>query len=206
MNSLITKYFPDLTDKQLAQFEKLSVTFPEWNAKVNMVSRKDIEMLEERHILHSLAISKHFSFGKGVNVIDVGTGGGFPGIPLAIMNPEAKFDLVDRIGKKINVVNTIAEELGLKNVKGIQSKAQLLPSKYDFVVSRAVTAFPDFMNIVRDLFRKNPKIKEKGIIYLKGGDFNAEIAGMQKVRLYDVSDIFEEEFFETKRIIFLPKK
>lgn len=206
MELQLQKYFPEINKRQIQQFVKLSQIFPEWNAKVNMVSRKDIDKLFIRHILHSLAIAKCFSFEKGTNLIDVGTGGGFPGIPLAIMFPEANFDLVDRIGKKIKVVQVIADEIGLKNIKTIQSKAELLPAKYDYVISRAVINFPDFMEIAKNLFHKKKTKYQKGIIYLKGGDFVEEIAGIKKIQLFDISDIFDDDFFQTKKIIFLPKK
>ncbi|MDD4148746.1 MAG: 16S rRNA (guanine(527)-N(7))-methyltransferase RsmG [Bacteroidales bacterium] len=204
MYSSLETYFPDITKKQLAQFDKLVYLFKEWNTKINLISRKDTDHLYEKHILHSLSIAKHFNFGIGTNIIDIGTGGGFPGIPLAIMFPDANFDLVDSIGKKIVAVKNISQELGLTNVRAIKARAETLPAKYDFVISRAVTAFPAFVNISSKLFRKNQNNTNSGIIYLKGGDFHDEIANFAKIKVYNISEIFKTEFFETKKIIFLP--
>jgi len=206
MQSHLKIFFPEINDKQLNQFDKLAEVFPVWNSKINLVSRKDIDQLFVRHILHSLSIAKIYNFEAGTNIIDIGTGGGFPGIPLAIMFPETKFDLVDSIGKKIVAVNGIAEELGLTNVKGIKSRAELLPAKYDYVVSRAVTAFPSFYEIARNLFKKDNKITDRGIIYLKGCDFDDEIKPFSNVKVFKIIDLFDFDFFETKKIIYLPIK
>ncbi len=204
MYSSLKTYFPSITNLQLEQFDQLIDLFREWNAKINLISRKDTDHLYQRHILHSLAIAKYFDFKNDTNIIDIGTGGGFPGIPLAIMFPKANFDLVDSIGKKIVAVKDITEKLGLTNVVAIKSRAENLPSKYDFVISRAVTAFPAFVNISSTLFRKNHNITNSGIIYLKGGDFSSEIVGFRGIKIYNINEIFKNEFFETKKIIFLP--
>jgi 16S rRNA (guanine527-N7)-methyltransferase len=206
MDSDIREYFPGITKKQIDQFRILLKVFPEWNAKLNLISRNDIEHLFERHILHSLAIAKVFSFAKNTKIIDIGTGGGFPGIPLAILFPEVKFDLVDSIGKKIVAVKAISEELKLTNVNAIQTRAENLPPVYDFIVSRAVTAFPKFVEFSNGLIRKkNDKIR-RGIIYLKGGDFAEELKPFAKAEVFKITDFFDSEFFETKKIIFLPLK
>lgn len=204
MSSSLKTYFPNITQSQLEKFDQLIVLFKEWNAKINLISRKDTEHLYVRHILHSLSIAKHFSFQNGTNIIDIGTGGGFPGIPLAIMFPNANFDLVDRIGKKIIAVDDISKKLELTNVRAIKTKAENLPAKYDFVISRAVTAFPSFVNISSKLFRKNDKITNSGIIYLKGGDFSHEIAHFHEIEVFNINQIFKDDFFETKKIIYLP--
>ena len=168
---IILKYFPSLNETQIEQFKKIEALYLEWNAKINVISRKDIEELYVRHVLHSLAIMKLFKFTPGTKILDVGCGGGFPGIPLAIMNPEVEFILVDSIGKKILVVNEVAKALGLKNVKGIHARAEKLPEKFDFITSRAVTAFPKFVALTRKLVsRKQQNGHLNGIIYLKGGD------------------------------------
>lgn len=206
MSQQLKSFFPAITQKQLEQFDMFEKLFIDWNSKINLVSRKDTDHLLVRHILHSLSIAKVFSFDNGTNIIDIGTGGGFPGIPLAIMFPHVNFDLVDSIGKKIMVVDDIAEKLNLTNVKAIKSRAENMPAKYDFVISRAVTAFPDFVKITENLFRKPNRKSLKGIIYLKGGDFSDEIKSFSACKLYNISDIFDDEFFETKKIIFLPKK
>ena len=204
MYSSLKTYFPNITQTQLEQFNQLVDLFQEWNAKINLVSRKDTAHLFERHILHSLSIAKHFSFENGTNIIDIGTGGGFPGIPLAIMFPKANFDLVDSIGKKIIAVKDMSEKLGLANVTAIKTRAENLPAKYDFVISRAVTAFPAFAKICSTLFRKNNIIINSGIIYLKGGEFKEEIVGFKGIKVYNINEIFTNEFFETKKIIYLP--
>lgn len=203
---LINKYFPELNSEQIARFEAMNSLYLEWNEKINVVSRKDIEGLYERHILHSLVIAKIIKFNPGTKILDVGTGGGFPGIPLAVLFPETNFLLVDSIGKKIKVVNAIVEALELKNVTGQHARAQSIKDKFDFVVSRAVTAFPHFVNMVR----KNISLEGKnslpnGIIYLKGGDFNNEIKNYRKtIEIIDIKEFFDESYFETKKVIYLP--
>ncbi len=204
---LILKYFPYLTDLQKEQFEKLDFLYHDWNAKINVISRKDIDELYTKHILHSLGIAKVIKFEPGTYVLDVGTGGGFPGIPLAILFPETRFHLIDIIGKKIKVVQAVAEALELKNVKGEQLRAELVKGDFDFIVSRAVTNMPDFVSWVRTKIKKNNKHELKnGILYLKGGDLTEELAAFPKATEYNLSDFFEDEFFETKKVVHLPLK
>ncbi len=203
--SLIEKYFPEISDEQKILFQNLEKLYPEWNDKINVISRKDIDELVIRHVLHSLAIVKYTKFTPGTKVIDVGTGGGFPGIPLAIYYPECQFHLVDSIGKKIKVVEKIASELGLKNVKAEQVRSEKVKEKYDFVVSRAVTAFPRFVSLTRHLISdKQKNAISNGILYLKGGDFDEEIKPFAKrTSIVDLTDYYEEDFFETKKLIHL---
>jgi 16S rRNA (guanine527-N7)-methyltransferase len=204
---LILKYFPYLTDLQKEQFEKLDFLYHDWNAKINVISRKDIDELYTKHILHSLGIAKVIKFEPGTYVLDVGTGGGFPGIPLAILFPETRFHLIDIIGKKIKVVQAVAEALELKNVKAEQLRAELVKGDFDFIVSRAVTNMPDFVSWVRTKIKKNNKHELKnGILYLKGGDLTEELAAFPKAIEYNLSDFFEDEFFETKKVVHLPLK
>ncbi len=202
---LINKYFPDLSEEKIQLYNKLEKLYPEWNEKINVISRKDISELSIRHIIHSLAIAKYINFTPGTKIIDVGTGGGFPGIPLAIYFPECQFHLVDSIGKKIKVVQTIAEELGLKNVTAQQERSEKIKSKYDFVVSRAVTAFPRFVSLTRHLISdKNNNAISNGILYLKGGDFMEEVKPYKnRASITPLTDYFEEDFFETKKLIHL---
>lgn len=204
---LIKKYFT-LTAEQEEKFNKIGDLYTEWNEKINVISRKDIEHLYLRHVLHSLAIAKIITFKPETEIIDIGTGGGFPGIPLAIMFPEVKFTLVDSIGKKITVVNEVAKALELNNVTAIHSRAEKTGKKFDFVISRAVTAFPKFVALTKNLFNKQSFNElPNGIIYLKGGDFYGEIAQYkQKVKIFEISDFFEEDFFETKKIIYMRAK
>lgn len=203
---LIQKYFKNLTPIQISQFDALGALYNEWNAKINVISRKDIDELYTRHVLHSLAIAKVISFKEGTHVLDVGCGGGFPGIPLAILFPGVKFTLVDSIGKKILVVNEVAKALGLTNVTGFNDRAENLRDRYDFIVSRAVTAFPQFVTFTRKLIaQKQINALPNGIIYLKGGDFEDEIAPFRKkIEVFEISEFFEESFFETKKVIYLP--
>jgi 16S rRNA (guanine527-N7)-methyltransferase len=203
---LIKKYFPNLTEKQYQQFEALGGLYTDWNSKINLISRTDIEHLYERHILHSLSIAKLITFKDFTTVLDVGTGGGFPGIPLAIMFPETEFHLVDSIGKKIKVVNAVAEATGLTNVKAEQARAEQIPDSYDFVVSRAVTQLSEFIGWVKHKFNKSYQHDFKnGIFYLKGGDLTEELkAARTKHKVYEISDFFEEEFFESKKIVYVP--
>jgi len=205
---IITKYFADLNDQQLEQFGRLSALYDEWNSKINVVSRKDIEQIYERHVLHSMAIAKIIRFKPETTVLDVGTGGGFPGIPLAILFPETEFMLVDSIGKKIKVVNEVASALNLKNVKAEHTRVEDLNQKFDFVVSRAVTAFPRFVEMAKNKISAQSKNDLKnGILYLKGGDFDEEIKSFLKlITVYDLKDFFQEEFFETKRLIHMSLK
>lgn len=203
--SLLLKYFPDLTENQIEQFTKLEGLYHEWNEKINVISRKDMESLYEKHILHSLGIAKVMGFAPGTKVLDIGTGGGFPGIPLAILFPEAEFTLIDSIGKKISVVNAVAEGVGLKNVTTIHGRAEKLKEKFHFVVSRAVTQMPEFLRWLKGKFEKeqfNPK--HNGVLYLKGGDLAEELAGI-KCEIFNLKNYFDEEFFETKKVVYLSK-
>jgi 16S rRNA (guanine527-N7)-methyltransferase len=203
--NILLKYFPDITVKQQEQFARLQELYTLWNSQINVISRKDIDLLYERHVLHSLGIAKVMGFLPGENVLDVGTGGGFPGIPLAILFPETQFHLVDSIGKKIKVVNEVAAALGLKNVKSSHARAEEIKEKFDFVVSRAVTQLKDFYPWVKGKFNKASKNKlPNGILYLKGGDLTQEIADAGlAVQQYHLKDYFEEEFFETKQVIYV---
>ncbi len=204
---LILKYFPDLSSQQIEQFEKLMRILPNLNQRVNVISRKDIEYLEERHILHSLAIAKKFHFDSKARVLDVGTGGGFPGIPLALMYPEASFMLVDSIGKKISLVREIVEELNLKNVVPVNQRMEQLNLKADFVVSRAVTAFPKLHQWTLQLIEPgNNQSLPNGLISLKGGDLDKELMPFkQQVKVFPLSSWYEESFFSTKMIVYLKK-
>ena len=204
---LILKYFPDLTEKQIEQFNKVGDLYKEWNERINVVSRKDIEEIYTNHILHSLAIAKVMKFEDGSDVLDVGTGGGLPGIPLAILFPNVNFHLVDSIGKKIKVVQGVADGLGLTNVKAEQKRAEEIHTHYDFVVSRAVTAMPRFAEWIRGKFKKeslNPL--PNGLLYLKGGDLTEELKDFPNAELNNISDFFDEDFFETKKVVYLHKK
>lgn len=206
-STLIQKYFKDLTEQQIAQFDQLYDLYSFWNAQINVISRKDIDELYERHILHSLGIAKFCTFKPGTTILDVGTGGGFPGIPLAILFPETEFHLVDSIGKKIKVVAEIAWSLGLKNVTASHLRAEQVIDKYDFVVSRAVTRLVDFYPWIQGKFKKESKNAiQNGILYLKGGELDEEIAESRlKAELYPLSAYFEEEFFETKYVVYIPQ-
>jgi len=204
-SDILLKYFPHITPAQQEQFARLQELYTLWNSQINVISRKDIDLLYERHVLHSLGIAKIMSFLPGENVLDVGTGGGFPGIPLAILFPETQFHLVDSIGKKIKVVKEVALALGLKNVKASHARAEEIKEKFDFVVSRAVTQLKDFYPWIKGKFNKASKNKlPNGILYLKGGDLTQEIADAGlAVQQYHLKDYFEEEFFETKQVIYI---
>ena len=203
----ILKHFPYLTDFQKEQFQQLDSLYHEWNEKINVISRKDIDALYTKHVLHSLGIAKIQSFEPGTFVLDVGTGGGFPGIPLAILFPETRFYLIDVIAKKIKVVQAVADALGLKNVKAEQIRAENVKGDFDFIVSRAVTNMPDFVSWVKTKIKKQHKHELKnGILYLKGGDLTEELKDFTKATLYDLADFFEDEFFETKKVVHLPLK
>ena len=204
---IITKYFPDLEEKQISQFEKLSELYQDWNLKINVVSRKDIDEIYLRHVLHSLGIAKIQPFNEGASILDVGTGGGFPGIPLAILFPETNFHLVDSIGKKIKVVNEVVEGLGLTNVKVTNDRVENVKGQYDFIVSRAVAQMETFVRWVKGRIEKKSTHKLKnGILYLKGGDLSEELALYTTAKIYDLKDYFEEDFYETKRVVHLPLK
>ncbi len=204
--NIILKYFPKLTTQQVALFEQLQPLYADWNGKINVISRKDFSEFYERHVLHSLAIAKLLRFTPKTRVLDVGTGGGFPGIPLAIMFPEVRFHLVDSIGKKIKVVQNVSEALGLQNVTAEQIRAEQLRSKYDFVVSRAVTRLPEFVPWVqKNISKKGFNALPNGIVYLKGGDLGEELKPFgKKVFVQELSEYFEEPFFETKKVVHLP--
>lgn len=203
----ILKYFPNLTQKQIEQFEKLEVLYQDWNSKINVISRKDIDQLYTKHVLHSLGIAKVIEFKPGSSILDVGTGGGFPGVPLAILFPEVDFYLIDIIAKKIKVVNSVAEALGLDNLKAEQMRAANVDEKFDFIVSRAVTNMTDFVGWVRKKVKKeNSHDIRNGILYLKGGDLTEELALFSSAKQVELSDFFEEEFFETKKVVYLPIK
>ena len=203
----ILKQFPNLSDNQILQFQKLQSLYEDWNAKINVISRKDIDELYTRHVLHSLGIAKIIEFRPGSRIMDVGTGGGFPGIPLAILHPEVDFYLIDVIAKKIKVVNEVATGLGLKNVKAEQKRAELVKQEFDFIVSRAVTNMPDFVSWVDDKVAKKQNHElANGILYLKGGDLTEELKDFPKAIQYNLSDFFSDEFFETKKVVHLPLK
>ena len=204
---ILNKYFPNLTEIQAQHFKQLESLYTEWNAKINVISRKDIAALYERHVLHSLGIAKVQPFNPGARVLDVGTGGGFPGIPLAILFPEAEFYLVDSIGKKIKVVEEVSAALGLKNVKAAHIRAEKVKGEFDFIVSRAVTTMPDFVKWVRKkVAKKQQHTLKNGILYLKGGDLTEELSLYSSASLYELSAFFDEDFFETKKVVHLPLK
>ena len=200
-------YFTELTDIQKNQFQKLEELYHDWNSKINVISRKDIDELYTKHVLHSLAIAKIVKFEPESYILDVGTGGGFPGIPLAILFPETRFYLIDVILKKINVVKAVAESLELKNIKAEQIRAENVKGDYDFIVSRAVTNMQDFVTWIKDKIKKENKHKLKnGILYLKGGDLTEELKDFPKATEYNISEFFDNEFFETKKVVHLPLK
>lgn len=204
--SLITHYFPNLSETQRSQFQRLQSLYQEWNDQINVISRKDIEHLYERHVLHSLAIAKYQEFLPNTKILDVGTGGGFPGIPLSIYFPECQFHLVDSIGKKIKVVEGIATELGLKNVTYAHERAEKIKDKFDFVVSRAVAPAKQLYQWTNQLIKRNAGLSQSnGFLLLKGGDLTEELKELKKPHsLTDLSDYFEESFFETKKLVFIP--
>lgn len=204
---IILKYFPDLSKEQQRQFERLRELYEDWNLKINVVSRKDIDELYLRHVLHSLAIAKIHSFLPGTKVMDVGTGGGFPGIPLAILFPKTQFHLVDSIGKKIKVVEEVVAGTGLKNVTAIHDRVENMPERYDFIVSRAVAQMDTFVHWVDGkIAKKSLSDRKNGILYLKGGDLTEELKNFPKAEIYPINDFYEEEFFETKSVVYLPLK
>ncbi|WP_034261267.1 16S rRNA (guanine(527)-N(7))-methyltransferase RsmG [Altibacter lentus] len=204
---LLKHYFTQLSDIQLEQFSKLQELYQDWNLKINVVSRKDIDELYLRHVLHSLGIAKIQSFLPEASILDVGTGGGFPGIPLAILFPETNFHLVDSIGKKIKVVEEVAAGLGLENVQITNARAETITGQYDFIVSRAVAQMETFVHWVKGRVAKKSRHELKnGILYLKGGDLSEELAGFPNATVYPLQDFFKEDFFETKSVVHLPLK
>ena len=204
---LLLKYYPDLSDQQISQFEKLKELYKDWNVKINVVSRKDIDELYLRHVLHSLGIAKIQKFIPSSKILDVGTGGGFPGIPLAILFPEVQFHLVDSINKKLKVINSVAEALSLENIRTTHSRVEAINEQYDFIVSRAVTSMPEFTKWVKGKIRKEQINDFKnGILYLKGGDLSEELKQYTTVKLFPLTDYFDEDFFETKKVVYLPIK
>jgi 16S rRNA (guanine527-N7)-methyltransferase len=204
---LILKYFPNISESQKSQFEKLESLYQDWNLKINVVSRKDIDELYLRHVLHSLGIAKLITFSDGSKILDVGTGGGFPGIPLAILFPNCTFHLVDSIAKKLKVVNEVVEGLGLTNVKTTHDRVENINDNYDFIVSRAVAAMPTFVHWTKGkILKKNNNSLKNGIIYLKGGNLNEELQDYKSATIYNLKDYFDEDFFETKKVVHLPLK
>ena len=204
---LILKYFPDLTKQQIEQFEKLETLYQDWNLKINVVSRKDIDELYLRHVLHALGIAKVMRFKPGSSIMDVGTGGGFPGIPLAILHPECQFHLVDSIAKKIKVVDEVVAGAGLTNVKTSHSRVEDIDETYDFIVSRAVAAMPTFVRWVKGKVKRSQHHELKnGILYLKGGDLTEELESYKTATIYDLKSYYDEDFFDTKKVVHLPLK
>ena len=204
---IVFKYFPNLSDNQRQQFVALENLYKDWNLKINVVSRKDIEDLYLRHVLHSLGIAMVQPFKPGSDILDVGTGGGFPGIPLAILFPDSKFTLVDSIGKKIKVVEEVVDGLQLQNVTPINKRVEDLDKQFDFIVSRAVAAMPTFVHWVKGKIKKESKHERRnGILYLKGGDLSEELKDYRNAQTFELSDYFSEDFFSTKKVVYLPLK
>lgn len=206
MTDVILRYFPDISDSQISRFSRLKEIYQIWNRRINVISRKDFDNFYIHHVLHSLAIAKFIHFANGTRILDAGTGGGFPGVPLAIIFPDAEFFLLDSIEKKIRVVLSVADELDLMNVKPIRKRIEEEKGSYDFVVSRAVTAFPEFVKLTgKNIDPGNKNKIRNGIIYLKGGDLSAELGPfIKQIVIRNITDFFSEPYFETKKIIYLP--
>ena len=202
---LIRHYFPAFSEQQYKQFAELQALYMHWNEQINVISRKDMDQFYVRHVLHSLGIHHVMPFADGSHILDIGTGGGFPGIPLAIANPNSEFHLVDSIGKKIKVVKEVSQALGLENVRATHERAEKINEKFDFIVSRAVTAMPDFLKWTRNKFlAENKNQLANGILYLKGGDLSEEMKGIRnEIRYYELNKIFNKDFFETKKVVYL---
>ncbi len=203
---VILKYFPSLSSRQKEQFEALKPLYEDWNNKINVISRKDMDHFYLHHVLHSLSIVNFIHFTPGTNLIDIGTGGGFPGIPLSIFFPEARFTLLDSIGKKIKVVDAVIGAIGLENATAVQSRSESYKGEFDFIVSRAVTALPEFVKLTRHLLsKKEQNAIPNGILYLKGGDLEAETKPFKRlVNISSLDEWFEEPFFQTKKLLHLP--
>ena len=203
----ILRYFPNLSDRQKQQFESLAGLYQEWNARINVISRRDMDFFYPHHVLHSLGIAKVQEFLPGTQILDVGTGGGFPAVPLAILFPEVKFTAVDSIGKKIRVVENISQALELKNLTAINARVENIEGEFDFIVSRAVAAMPEFVGWVRSkIAKKSLHSRRNGILYLKGGDLSLELKNYPTAQIFPLSDYFESEFFQTKKVVYLPLK
>ncbi len=202
---LIEKYFPELSKEQYEKFRRLEELYRFWNGKINVISRKDMENFYERHVLHSLAIHKIIEFQKGSTVLDIGTGGGFPGVPMAIVCPECKFVLLDSIGKKLKVVNEIAYELRVDNIKTLHARSEDIEGQFDYIISRAVTDLPAFLKMSAHLINSDQNRSHKGIYYLKGGEIAQEIIKLnRKAHTYDIKELYSEDFFLTKKIVHIP--
>ncbi len=205
--TLVTKYFPDLNELQVNQFAQLQGIYNDWNSRINVISRKDINSLEERHVLHSLGIAKVIQFTPGTQVLDVGTGGGFPGIPLAILFPDTHFHLVDSVGKKIIVVKAVSDSIGLKNVTATHARAEETMGSYDFVVSRAVTAMPNLFDWVKSkVSKRHMNALENGLLCLKGGDLTEELVSFRGAKHFELANYFSEAFFESKKVVYISVK